>query len=254
MADHGATLWALDRSDEGRIVADEALVRARALGDDHLVASALVVVLAFHPGAADGSVDDDLWALYDEALVRAEGCGTRVTASLLGNNAAQRALEAGDVAAARAYLDRALAQGVWQNLGHLRCTLGMVLIAEQDYDAARSELHALLLLVRRTGARELGAYALANLAEIEQRLGLPRTAARLMGAAEGLMARLDGTWQTIVARTNSARIDALRGALGEPTFRAEFDEGRALSPDNAVILGLDLHAGAAPTGPGGGVL
>ncbi len=242
---HAAALWALNRSEQGRIVGDESLARARTLDDDRLLSGALMtVLLVWHHDMADEAFynfTEETRALYEEALMRAERCGNRILATILGNNAACAALEFGDVAAARRYIDRAMALGVWEQLAHLRNTRAMVLHTEGDDDAAYAELRMVLRMARRSGSRQFAAYGLAGVALVGQQLGDRHLAARLVGAADGLLEQADSYWQRYSQRVNLACADALVADLGEPAFRVAYDEGRALSMDDAITLGLDAY-------------
>jgi predicted ATPase/class 3 adenylate cyclase len=239
----GGALWAVNSCEQGRTVADEALARARSLDDDRLIAAALLVILLVRTSdmvdEAFSNFTDETQALYDEALMRAERCGNRIVGTVLGNNAACGALEFGDVATARRYIDRTMALGVWEHLAHLRNTRAMVLHAEGDIDAAYAELQVVLRMARRSGSRAFAAYGLAGVALVAQRRHDRHLAARLLGAADALMEQADSSWQRHNLRLNLACADALVADLGEAAFRVAYDEGRSLSMDDATALGLD---------------
>ena len=55
------------------------------------------------------------------------------------------------------------------------------------------------------------------------------------------MEQADSYWQRYSQRVNLACADALVADLGEPAFRVAYDEGRALSMDDAITLGLDAY-------------
>jgi DNA-binding CsgD family transcriptional regulator len=94
---------------------------------------------------------------------------------------------------------------------------------------------------------------LEDTADIAGRIGRPRVAARLYGAAEVQRER-DGRPIEPVYRAEYERdVAVARMALGEPFFAAAWTEGRAMSPEDAVALALrpfeeEPEADALPAG------
>jgi predicted ATPase len=127
----------------------ESVERARRLGDDVLLGESLLIYLM-----PLGTIDPTRCPpLYAEAFACTGRSGNYFTDCDLHNNAGLAALSAGDLPAARAHLDaaaRAAQQIGWQAV-HLSVNLGDVQRAEGDADGARSTWQAALGTCRRNG-------------------------------------------------------------------------------------------------------
>ena len=152
------------------------------------------------------------------------------------------ALRAGDIPAARAYLQQA-AQAL-RAIGneedpHLSVNLGLILRQDNDLDAARSSFEAGLRMSRRNGDRFGIAYASLGLACLAADTGGWHRAAVLHGIAQAFLDRTGQPWQEPEARYRQDSLDQVRGRLGHEQFERAYASGVTLRSAEA----LDLAAG-----------
>jgi tetratricopeptide (TPR) repeat protein len=183
--------------------------------------------------------------LYSEAIACTQRSSDHLYASYLTNNASMIALTAGDVPAARAYLQQAMqalrAIGDEENL--LSLNLGLVLRQHNEPDAARSSFQASLRQSRRSGDRFYTAYASLGLACLAADEGDWHRAAVLHGIAQAFLDRIGQPWHEPEAHYRQDSLDQVRGHLGHEQFERAYANGMALSPDEA----LDLATGRGPS-------
>ena len=158
------------------------------------------------------------------------------------NNAGMIALAAGDIPAARAYLEQAMqavrAIGGEENF-HLLLNLGLVLRLDNDPDAARSSFQASLRHSRRSGDRFGTAYASLGLACLAADEGDWHRAAVLHGVAQAFLDRIGQPWHEPEARYRQDSLDQVRGHLGHEQFERAYATGMTLSPDEALDLATE---------------
>ena len=224
----------------GRSPGQEAVELARQLGDDVLLGESLTEYLL-----CDHVIDPaHAGPLYSEAIACTQRSGDHLYASYLTNNAGMVALTAGDIPAARAYLQQAMqalrAIGAEENL--LSLNLGLVLRQDNDPDAARSSFQASLRQSRRSGDRFRTAYASLGLACLAADEGDWHRAAALHGVAQAFLDRIGQPWHEPEARYRQDSLDQVRGHLGHAQFERAHATGMALSLDEA----LDLATGKGP--------
>jgi hypothetical protein len=140
----------------------EAVERARQLGDDVLVGESLTHYLLcdalIDPGHAE--------PLSTEAVACTQRSGDRLFANVLTSYAGVRALRAGDIPAAPAYLHQAapaMRETGDEGLA-VPINMGWVLRQDHDLDSARSSFEAALRTARRQGDRSGLAHATPGLA------------------------------------------------------------------------------------------
>jgi predicted ATPase/class 3 adenylate cyclase len=229
--------------ERGRSPGQEAVELARQLGDDVLLGESLTEYLL-----CDHYIDPaHAGPLYSEAIACTQRSGDHLYASYLTNNAGMVALTAGDIPAARAYLQQAMqalrAIGAEENL--LSLNLGLVLRQDNDPDAARSSFQASLRHSRRSGDRFRTAYASLGLACLAADEGDWHRAAVLHGVAQAFLDRIGQPWHEPEARYRQDSLDQVRGHLGREQFERAHASGMALSLDEA----LDLATGLGPSQP-----
>ena len=164
-------------------------------------------------------------------------------AFILTNNAGVHALLAGDISAARAYLQQAAE--AMRALGNEDChvsnNMGWVLRQDNDPGGARASFEAALRMSRRTGDRFGIANASLGLACLAADIGDWHRAAALHGVAQALLDRTGQRWHELEARYRRHSLDQVRVHLGQEQFEQAHTRGMALSPDEA----LDLASGNA---------
>jgi predicted ATPase/DNA-binding XRE family transcriptional regulator len=211
----------------------ESVERARQLGDDVLLAQSLAPYLAARGPAASPH-------LADEAIGCTERSGDLLTNYYLHNLAAWDALSTKDVPAARAHLEAAARAAVAIALPDTTTTisLGMVLRAEHDPDAARSTLEAALRISRRIGDNTDIAGACLFLACLAGDAGDWSRAATLHGAAHAVQDRTRVPWNELETRYRQDSLARARARLGDTQLDQAYTRGMTLSLDQTLELAL----------------
>jgi predicted ATPase/class 3 adenylate cyclase len=215
----------------------EAVQRARQLGDDVLLGMSLMDYLWC--GASTGPAHDE--PLFTEAIACTQRSGDHLYADYLNTYAGLHALRAGDIPAARAYLQQAAQamQATGCEGAVLSINLGWVLREENDPDRARSSFEDALRISRRHGDRYGIANASLGLACLAADAGDWHRAAALHGVAQALLDPTGQPWEELEARYRRDSLDQVRARLGQEQFERAHATGMALSPDQA----LDLASG-----------
>jgi len=98
------------------------------------------------------------------------------------------------------------------------------------------------------------AYALLGLAMAGQGRADPRWSARLHGAADQALTALGEPREPLEERLADLDRQRLRAALGTEAFEAEYAIGRALTPEESLVLALGELPQKVNGGPGERVL
>jgi tetratricopeptide (TPR) repeat protein len=150
------------------------------------------------------------------------------------------ALEAGEISAARPYLEQALYllrntdDPTALTAGTLN--LGFASYLEGAGPAAREHFEEGLRIAKRNGDQYMVAHAQLGLALITARAGDASGAAALHGAADAVQERLGARFVWVEARLRDAGIAALRTTLGDAEFERAYNTGRAIQPSNEPAL------------------
>jgi predicted ATPase/class 3 adenylate cyclase len=212
----------------------EAVQRARRLADDAL----LVVSLANYL-LCDALVNpDDVGPLFTEAIACARRSGDHLFAGYLNNSAGVHALRAGDIHAARAYLQQAAEamRTIRDTSFGASINRGWLLRQDNDPDGARSSFEAVLRISRRNGDRYGIAYANLGLACLAADTGDWYRAAMLHGVAQSFVDRTGQPWEVLEARYRQDSLDQVRARLGQEQFERAYSGGMAFSSDEAFDL------------------
>jgi tetratricopeptide (TPR) repeat protein len=214
----------------------EAVERARQLGDDFLLCFSLPSWLL----ASDLMDPARAGELYTEAIAAAGRSGDQFRTGVLHNNAGCRALRAGDLTAARAHLDQAAEAGraIGQENRSLVLNWGWLLREENDAEGARPMFETALRTSRRNGDRSGLAYAILGLACLAADHGDWPRAATLHGAAQALLDQIAEPWQVLEARYRRDSLHKIRISFGEEQFARAYAKGMTLSLDQALGLAL----------------
>jgi predicted ATPase/DNA-binding XRE family transcriptional regulator len=244
---HIAICWrqlgrgALDRGDlvDALTCYTEALTTARAAGDDIQIAASLntVALVALGQGRYDDALTDGRLSL---ALARAGDVRSIIVASL--NNVGWAMLGQEDLTGATAVLEESVAVarqiGFYRLLSNALNSLGIAVFMAGDLDRAAACQRDCLVIARDLPSAELMAYGLEGLALVAAGRGKPERAARLWAAAGPLRAALP--YATPFERDLHQRAQqAARASVGEAVFAAAWDEGRAMTSEEAVAVALD---------------
>jgi predicted ATPase/class 3 adenylate cyclase len=239
LATLGFVCYLAGEPERGLPLGREAVQRARQRGDDVLLGISLMDYLLcdalIHPG--------DAGPMFTEAIACTQRSGDHLVANFLNNYAGVLALRAGDIPAARAYLQQA-AQAMRTIGGEffdLPVNMGWVLRQDNDPDGARSSFAAALRMSRRSGDRSGIAYASLGLACLAADAGDWHRAAVLHGVAQAFLDPTGQPWEELEARYRQDSLTQVRARLGQEQFEQAHAKGMALSPDEA----LDLASGKA---------
>jgi tetratricopeptide (TPR) repeat protein len=218
---------------------EEALATWRELDDKHGTARALISLgwAALRPGnylLANARLEEALALSRELADTRSIG----FELSGLG----EVALRQGDFVRARRLVEESLELrrqlsnkwGVGVSLG----TLGWVAMHEGDWKRAVARLGESLEVRREIGDTGGSAWCLERLAEVALAQQQPETAVHLFGAAAALRASIGSVIDPVDQAEHESRLATLRAALGEAGFSAAWDQGHAMTLDQAVAHAL----------------
>ncbi len=223
--------------ERGHALATEALQHARLVDDDILFTEGLYAQLLF----ADMMEPDAVARLLAEALSSARQSGDRFTTYAISLSASNRALQSGDLQVARGHLERAMSavEGYGRDSYFLHTIqLGSVLRQEGDPIGAQAKFAEALRASRRKGDHTGLAYSYLGLACSAADLHNWRRSAELHGVAQRFVDRTEFPWQELEDGYRRESIDKVRAALGAAEFDRTFADGMALSFDAAFALAM----------------
>jgi predicted ATPase/class 3 adenylate cyclase len=219
---------------------EEALAIWRELGDSHGTARALISA----GWTALRSGDHPLAkARMEEALTISRELGDARSMGFELSGLGEVALRAGDYGRATGLLEESLALrrqlgnkwGVGVSLG----TLGWVALRAGDWGRAVARLSESLDVRQEIGDKGGSAWCLERLAEVALAQGQAEKAVCLLAAASALRDSIGSVIDPVDRAEYEARRSALRAQVGEERFAARWNEGRALSLEQAVAAALE---------------
>jgi predicted ATPase/class 3 adenylate cyclase len=209
---------------------EQSLEIRRALGDRQGLASSLSNLAIVHMRRGDYRAAEGM-LMESLELRRSIGDEAGIVASL--HNLGNTAYAQGDLITARGWyeeaLDLARRHGDAHAAANILIDLGNVAAGEDRYGAARTLYLESLTQLRELGDRAYVAFVLEGLARVETGEGRAASAARLMGAAEALRETIGVPLPPPWDRDFRMAAEAVRVALGESSFAAEWAAGRAMS-------------------------
>jgi predicted ATPase len=235
-----------------RSLDEQSLALHRDLGDKQGVAYALgnLGIVAQEQGDYAAAR-----ALHEESLALRRELGDKRGITLsLGNLGIVAHLQ-GDYAAARALLEESLA--LRRELGDKRGmalalgSLGLVAQEQGDYAAARTQLEESLRLRQTLGDKWGIALALAGLGGVavvsavsgrNPEPGAAERGTRLLGAVAVLLEAISALLDTNDRLPYTRAVAAARARLGDEAFQRAWDEGRAMTPEQAIAYALGSPA------------
>ena len=117
--------------------------------------------------------------------------------------------------------------------------LGIVETRRGDHGRAKTLLEEGLVLSRKLGSMVNAAEILETLAEMAGALGEGTRAARLWGAADALREVTGSPWAPQERRLHEPYLAAVRSGVDEADWRAAWEEGRAMTLEEAVAYALE---------------
>lgn len=193
-------------------------------------------------------------SLIQEALAVLAELGHQVDLSHAWMLLARVARGRGDYAAAAAHLDTALtiARRINEkvNIASALLALGDITRLQGDIAGAMDHFREGIAIAQQIGSRADVAEGLEGVAGVAVGMGDMHQAARLLGAADALLAAI-GTSRPAGTRVREyeKHVRAVRDALDDAAFAAAWAEGQALAPEDVVVEAtvVEPSPGAAVT-------
>jgi len=248
----GTTTIDLGEDNQARALLEESLALAREMGDLECIPWALRYLgyLFFIQGSEDQASPplEESLALSREMNSRA---GLAYSLYLLG----RCALSQGNVTSARPLLEESLdlfrMMGMRSSIALVLCELARIATLQENEAAAHSMYEESLALLRQLEDKEGVAYCLQEWGCLVAQQGEAVWAARLWGTATALNVASGrrSTFLLVTRRTSAEQmayeqqIGAVRAHLGEQAFTHAWEEGRSMTPEQALAArGKPLYA------------
>ena len=219
---------------------EEGLAAARQSNDAWSIGFALNALSALISDRGDYERAEALWE-ESLALGRKVGDRQRVRAVLI--NMGHVTSARGDFERAGALLEEGLAMSRESKDLYTNTTallgLGIVETRRGDHGRAKMLLEEGLVLSRKLGSMVNAAEILETLAEMAGALGYGTRAARLWGAADTLREVTGSPWAPLERRLHEPYLAAVRSGVDEADWRAAWEEGRAMTLEDAIAYALE---------------
>jgi predicted ATPase/class 3 adenylate cyclase/Tfp pilus assembly protein PilF len=234
-------LVACDQGDfpAARLLHEESLTIVRELGDRKGIANSLNNLgnVAYDQGSFSSAR-----GLYEESLAIARELGDREGVARVLGNLGNVAKHQGDLLSARALHEESLAikreLGYRQRIASSLNSLADLSIDERDFGSAQALYREALVIGRELGERLRIAFSLEGLAAVVAAQGSSLRAARIWGAAEGLRAEAGSPLPPKDRPAYDRRVAAARTREDNLAFDRAWQEGRALTLEQAMELAL----------------
>jgi predicted ATPase/uncharacterized protein HemY len=237
---------------------EQSLALMRELGDKRSIAlmlNNLAIVLADKEGSYAQAR-----SLFDQSLALRRELGDKRGIALLLNNLGGLADREKDYPKARSQFEQSLVLmrelGDKSGVAEILDSLGDVAGNQGEYRTAHSYYEQSLTLMKELGDKKGVATALASLGRLAGAAipGDAERGARLLGAAEGILAAIGGVLDPAERQRHEDGTEAIRSQLGSEGFRAAYVEGHAMSMEAAIEYALLPGAGVlADLVPAGGI-
>jgi tetratricopeptide (TPR) repeat protein len=182
-------------------------------------------------------------ALLEESLAIGREVGDhRVIGSSLNVLGEVTRIE-GDYKTARTFYEEALAShqqaGNTTGMTSTLINLGVVAFYEEDFEAGRSYNERALSMAQELGHKPYISLSLAGFAALAMKRGDLQLAARLAGASHRVRETIGYEIESADRLFHDSYVADLRAALGEESFTAIFESGRAMKIEQAIALALE---------------
>jgi hypothetical protein len=118
-------------------------------------------------------------------------------------------------------------------------TLGWIAVRKGDWDRAVERLGESLEVRQEIGDKGGSAWCLERLAEVSSALSQPKKAVLLLSAAAALRISIGSVIDPVDQAEYQGKLDALREVLGSARFGTLWDEGHALTLEQAISYALE---------------
>jgi tetratricopeptide (TPR) repeat protein len=122
------------------------------------------------------------------------------------------------------------------DLARLVHTLGYIALHEGDYTRAEKQFREALAMFRQFGNRRGIAECMAGLAGLRARQGEARWGANMLGAAETLLRVTGGSWWPADRVEVERNKEIMRSALGQDEFTAAWTKGQSITLEQAIAF------------------
>lgn len=221
----------------------------RALGDREGLSIGL---LGLGDVARDQGDISQMRKYCEESLANLRALGVQWAIGFALNNLALAAYLEGDLSQALALASKSVslyrAQQAEASLAEVLVTLGHILRAQGDVAAAHEALTEALRLAQTIGPRLFVAAALEGLASLAVQAGQSALAARLLGAASALRARMGTPVRPIDQPAVERTLATARATLGPAAFATVWAAAEELSPEQILSTLPGAAQGAARCG------
>lgn len=237
--------------DAATTYSEQSLDIARALGEDRLIANGLSNL-----GAIVLAAGDRIRArtLLEEAVTRARAGDDERVAAMAVNNLGDLALTEGDYNGAMPLFEESLAvlraRGDTANVARSLFNIGAAALMTGRLGEARTRFAESLVLGREAGDKEDLAWCLLGMAGVVVAHGDGERAARLVGAAVGLVEAFGAALKPFERHLFRTADDEARRVLGEQAYLAARSTGASLSIEEALALAREASEEPAPVRPG----
>jgi predicted ATPase/class 3 adenylate cyclase len=221
---------------------EEALKIWRELNDKHGIARALISLGWSALRTGDYSLAK---ARLAEALTLSRDLGDTRNIAFQLSGLGEIALRQGDTRHATQLVEESLELrrqlgnkwGIGVSLG----ILGWIALREGNWKGARAWLRGSLAVRGEIGDQSGSAWCLERLAEVTLAQGQVEKAVRLLAAGAALRASIRSVIEPVDQPGYASRIEALRAELGESRFASAWEEGGALTLEQAVAYAKALE-------------
>jgi non-specific serine/threonine protein kinase len=215
--------------------AEDSLAAARQTGEDRLVANGLSNLGAIVLAAGD---QERAGQLLDEAVELARGVGDGRILALALNNLADHALTVGEYQRAEPLFAESLEllreRGDTANVARSLYNLGAAALKLGRLDEARARLRDSLVQSRAAGDKEDLCWCLVGMAALAAARGEGERAARLLGAADGLLAQIGGQYKPFERRLHDDTEVSLSRLLIEDSLKVLRAAGAAMATEDVL--------------------
>jgi predicted ATPase/class 3 adenylate cyclase/tetratricopeptide (TPR) repeat protein len=186
-------------------------------------------------------------SLYEESLGIARQLGDKWSIAYSLDNLGEVAFHQGSYTAARSLHEESL--GIRRELGDKRGiaitlnNLGGVALQQGEYASARSLYQESLGIHREVGDKRGAAYSLEAFAYLAVKADTEQRAARLWAAAAALREAIGSPLPPNDREEQESKIAMAKEALGEAAFAAAWEEGRAMTWEQAAAYALEESTG-----------
>ena len=237
-----ASAFALIQGDypEATRLAEESLQLARAHGDTGRIANALSNLGAI---ALAGGDSKKARPLLEEAVGLSRELDEKPVAARAINNLGDLALTVGEYARAETLFQESLELlrelGDTSNVARSLFNLGAAALQLGQHGRARSRFRESIGLSHKMEDKEDLAWCLEGFAALAVAEEEPDRAARLLGAAGGLLEAMGGEFKPFERLLHEETVVSVRGRLTPHSFDAGWAEGKSLSLEQAVEYALE---------------